>query len=84
MCYNLNERADKYDRETGKGGSEMRAPKADVGLKAGTKSKGRVAAKATAGKGQKPAIRMSGHFESSHVSIGSGRRTSVRKTGSEK
>ena len=62
----------------------MRAPKADVGMKAGNKSKGRVVGKLTTGKGQKPAIRTSGHFESSHVSIGSGRRTSVRKTGSEK
>jgi hypothetical protein len=67
-----------------KGGNAMRATKADVGLKAGNKSKGRAADMAATGKGQKPAIRTSGHFESSHVSIGSGRRTSVRKAGSEK
>ena len=62
----------------------MKATKADVGLKAGSKSKGRLAGASATGKGQKPAIRTSGHFESSHVSIGSGRKTSVRKSGSEK
>ena len=63
----------------------MKGPKVDVNANAAAaKSKGRQVGQAAAGIGQNPAIKTSGHFESTHVSIGSGRKTSVRKAGSSK
>ncbi|WP_223909315.1 hypothetical protein [Geobacter sp. AOG1] len=80
----INVQEQKNSEHPEKGGAVMKGTRENLGMKEGTKSKGRSVGRVTTGKGLSATTgKKIGHLESGHGTLQSSRTTGTRKSGTK-